>query len=393
MFDNRSPLPPGHRIVAAALAGYVLGLTAPGAAVEFDNGFRLGGAVRVNYSHKDWDPTYDRLGQIDFDTARVDAGYDRGPWLGSFQYRYYHFRNAEPTYFLQHAWIGYRLDERNQIHAGVNPIPFGLLPFASNNFFFSLAYYVGLEDSYNLGAKVIHRDGPLDLQLGFYPRDGGHGHGASEASARYTFNIVPDGAIRNRERDTLIARAAYTLSHGERSATELGISLLAGRVPNDTTGRDGDRQAGALHYKGDYGPWGVMLQAARYVIRPENPPGQDRRIVIMGAYDASYEVAARGTLSIANVSYRVPGGAGPLRDVTFYSNYSRLDKSEAGFQDTEQQVFGVSFVPAAGFFVYADYLFGRQHPYVGPNFSNGLAAGGADDSWHQRININVGYYF
>lgn len=36
-----------------------------------------------------------------------------------------------------------------------------------------------------------------------------------------------------------------------------------------------------------------MLQAARYVNNVENPPGLDRRVVIMGAYDFPYEVAAR----------------------------------------------------------------------------------------------------
>jgi hypothetical protein len=135
-----------------------------------------------------------------------------------------------------------------------------------------------------------------------------------------------------------------------------------------------------------------MLQAARYVNHVDNPPGQDSRVVIMGAYDFPYQVAARGNLYIANLSYRL-GNWGVLRDVTFYTDHSMLAKNARGFQDSLQQVYGVSFTPIDKVFVYVDYLRGRQQPYLGPNFSTGLAAGGADDRWHERVNINVGVYF
>lgn len=376
------------------LVALLAGVSGPGAvlAVDLGNGFRLGGALRYNYVYKDWDPNYDGKGQVDFDTARIDAGYDRGPWLASAQYRYYRFRGGHETHFLHHAWLGYRFDEATQLHVGVNPMPFGILPFASHNFFFSMAYYLGLEDSYNLGGKLLHHAGPWDFQLGFYLRDGGDWSGDSDSSARYTFNIVEEGEVRNRERDTLVGRAAYAIGKSEHGAGEVGLSLLAGRLPNRTTGRDGHRYAGAVHYRGDYGPWGVMLQAARYVNHVDNPPGQDSRVVIMGAYDFAYEVAARGNLYIANLSYRL-GNWGVLRDVTFYTDHSLLSKNAQGFQDSQQQVYGVSFTPIDKVFVYVDYLRGRQQPYLGPNFSTGLAAGGADDSWHERVNINVGVYF
>jgi hypothetical protein len=389
------PTPRSVRLLGAALASLLFQSAIPNTihAAERDSGLHLGGAVRLNYSHREWDDRYDSAGLVDFDTARIDIAYDRGAWLGSAQYRYYHFRNASPTHFLHHAWIGRRLSEATQLHVGVNPIPFGILPFASNNYFFSLGYYVGLEDSYNLGAKVLHRRGPLDLQFGFYPRDGGHWHGASDASARYTFNIVPAGERRNRERDTAVGRIAYTFKHAEDANSVLGVSLLGGRVPNETTGRDGNRYAGALHLEGRYGRWGIMLQAARYRVQLENPPGADSRIAFMGAYDAPYQVATHADLYVANVSYRLTRKVGPLSHITFYSNYSLLDKHEAGFRDSHQQVFGVSFNATDKVFVYVDYLFGRQHPYVGPNFTSGLAAGGKDGGWHRRVNVSIGYYF
>ncbi|MFA7592639.1 MAG: hypothetical protein WCY26_02735, partial [Thiohalobacteraceae bacterium] len=126
-------------------------------AVAFDlgNGFRLGGALRYNYVYQDWDPRYDGAGLINFDTFRIDTGYDRGDWLASAQYRFYRYRGGAETNFLQHAWVGRRFGDRTQLQLGVNSIPFGILPYASHSFFFSIAYYVGLEDSYNLGGKLM----------------------------------------------------------------------------------------------------------------------------------------------------------------------------------------------------------------------------------------------
>lgn len=377
-------------VMAALMAS--ISTAGPALAVELGNGFRLGGALRYNYVYKNWDPRYDGTGRVDFDTARVDAGYDRDAWLASSQYRYYRYRGGADTHFLHHAWVGYRFNDATQLHVGLNPIPFGITPFASHNYFFSMAYYVGLEDSYNLGGKLIHHSGPWDLQLGFYARDGGHWSGDSESSARYTFNIVENGAVRNRERDTVIGRATYTFGKDTDRSSEFGVSLLSGRLPNATTGRDGNRHAGAVHYRGDYGPWGIMLQATRYVNSVENPPGQDRRVVIMGAYDFPYAVAARANLYTANLSYHV-GEWGALRDITVYADYSVVAKDAAGYRDSQQQVLGVSFAPVDKVFVYVDYLRGRQHPYIGPNFSTGLAEGGVDDSWHERVNVNVGVYF
>src|SRR5690606_3140975 len=69
-------------------------------AFDLGNGFRLGGALRYNYVYKDRDPNYDGKGLIDLDTARIDAGYDRGPWLASAQYRYYRYRGGQETHFL-----------------------------------------------------------------------------------------------------------------------------------------------------------------------------------------------------------------------------------------------------------------------------------------------------
>lgn len=386
--------PLGLRVAALLLVAVcgpaaAVGLTEPGGIID---GLKVGGAIRFNYVYKDWDKNYDGKGKFDFDTARLDLDYDKDQWLGSLQYRYYKYRHGGMTHFLHHGWLGYRTTETSQIQVGVNENPFGLLPFASNNFFESIAYYVGLEDAFNLGIKYVRQDGNLNTQVGFYPRDGGDYRGDSKHSARYTFNIVPEGPQHNEERNTFIARTAYTFQHAEKWSTELGVSLLAGQLHNRDTDDDGTRRAGALHLKGTYGQWGLMLEAIRYDNRPENPAGQDSRIVQMGAFDFPFDVAAKGKIYLANLSYRIPRNFGPISGITLYNDYSRLDKDADGFANSQQNVLGVSF-SVDKFFIMVDYMRGKQQPYMTPNFSTGLAAGGSDDSWHTRFNVNVGYYF
>ena len=76
--------------------------------------------------------------------------------IGSFEYRYYRDKHADGhDYFVLHdAWIGARISEY-QLQAGVTKVPFGILPYASHNWFFQLGYYVGLEDDCDLGVKYL----------------------------------------------------------------------------------------------------------------------------------------------------------------------------------------------------------------------------------------------
>ncbi len=64
--------------------------------------------------------------------------------------------------------------------------------------------------------------------------------------------------------------------------------------------------AAAVHRNGSYGPWGLKLQSLWYRYNLANPPGVDNRIVVTGAYDFPYPVAAEGNLHTAEVSYHWP---------------------------------------------------------------------------------------
>jgi hypothetical protein len=44
-------------------------------------------------------------------------------------------------------------------------------------------------------------------------------------------------------------------------------------------------------------------------------------------------------------------------------------------------------------FTYVDAAFGKNQPWIGPDYGRALAEGDPDAGWELRFNINIGYYF
>jgi hypothetical protein len=367
----------------------------------------VGGAVRFNYVYKSWQTEYPH-GFVGLDTLRLDVKYDDGRLIGSAQYRYYNFPAGQGGYttnFLQHGWAGLRFDDKSELHVGLDKMPFGLAPYASNNFYESIAYYLGFEDTYNLGLSYASRTGPLEWQLAYFPRDGGaYGGGANTASAsnRYSFNIVPDDAKQgygtgqaDSERNTLVARGAW---HADGPAkVELGLSALAGTIRNGS-GEDSRRRAAAIHFKGSGGPWTLMLQALYYDNQTRHGPTQTfgglapNSFLMLGAFGYPYPVAGKGAVYVANVSYDIAGSLGPLSGFKVYNDYSILKKKTGAFKDSLQNVTGMSFASGKWFFQ-TDFMLAKHQPYMSPDFGGLAATAPAHDGFSHRINLQAGYYF
>ena len=378
--------------IAMVATAALLGIALPATAKTSDPPLKLTGMLRYNYAYKDWNKHYRHGGQLDFDTAALGLELSAGPWIGSAQYRYYHYEDGHMTHFLHHGWIGYRFDQNRKVEAGVSKVPFGILPYASHNWFLQLPYYLGLEDSYALGVKYVSQSGPWGLRLAAYPRDGGNYRGESEDSARYTYDVVEGLGVHNEQRNQLNARLAYTLQHAQSSSTEIGFSAQWAQVHNQDTDKNGHQYALGVHLRGSYGRWGTKLEAIRYRYYLRNPAGQSEDVVIRGAYDFPYRAAARGTLYVAGLSYTLPVAWHYVDHITFYDDYSRLVKGPSDFARSEENVLGAS-IAAGHFLIYADFAYGRNHPFLSPAFTDGLAAGSGDKQWHHRYNLNVGYYF
>jgi hypothetical protein len=213
-------------------------------------------------------------------------------------------------------------------------------------------------------------------------------------SARFSYDLVREGTDGNHEADQRNLRLAYNLNHSDDVTTELGASIQTGRIPNDNTGLTGSHSAVSLHLDGSYGRWNLMAQFIRQhnhlrndALLNSSPTGA---FMTMGAYDAPYQVASDLDLYTVGASYTLHLSVWNLDSISFYVDYSLLDKQASGFLDTEQRVIGAA-VAAGRFYTYFDFASGRNHPWLGPVWTTALASGGYD-SWHTRLNVNVGYY-
>ncbi len=390
-------------LFASIVMGCVaLSVSAPIYAAEddADGAWTFGGAIRARYDYRSYtDPTVSR---ISLDVIRVKANYDSSSWFAAGQYRFYggaypydYTNEVGRINFPEFAYVGFKFSPEHRIVAGLNQVPFGLLPYASSTFYETIANVVGLEDVHNLGVKYQYTSGPLDLQLGFYPRDGGDWAGTSRDSNRYSVNVVDAdsfvaGGSNNEERNLWVARAAYTFAHSEHSSSEVGLSAMHSTLRNRDTREDGERDAYALHYLGKFDRFGVMAEVARQDMAPRNPVAVGEDTVTFGAFDGSFNVASKGTVYSVDLSYAVDWKWRFISDVKPYVNYSIYAKDKSGFEDSERLLAGVQFA-AGPLYIYTEYRLGRNDPYTG-DFTQGAAAGG-DDEWKRSLYMNVGYYF
>jgi hypothetical protein len=359
----------------------------------------VGGALRFNAFYKSWDQDNKDLGgDFAFDTFRINVdGSSHGIDLSA-EYRFYAGYNM-----LHHGYVGHTFSDGTELQIGLTRKPFGLLPYASHNWFFDITYYLGMEDDYDLGVKVLLPWKTVDLQLAFYKNGGGSFTGDSIDSARYSYDVVHTdenelgyagvfGPRTNREVNQFNGRIAHTWSHDKANTTEVGLSAEYGGLYNSTTRETGDHWAAALHLNGNYGRFNVMVEALAYAFEPEMPAGEDDSFIVMGAYDAPYKVAAEGSVFIANIAYTLPVGSKLVDSLTFYNDFSTVRKTDRSFADSFQNVIGV-LIASGKLFTYVDAAFGKNQPWIGPNYGRALAEGDPEAGWELRFNINIGYYF
>jgi len=343
--------------------------------------FDIGGALRFNYSWKDFDDsTQSKRGDIGLDIFRLNVDGQYENILLSAEYRFYSFMDT-----IHHGWIGYDFGEHGQVQAGITQVPFGLLPFASHSFWFGTTYYIGLEDDYDMGIKYINDSGPWNLQLAAFKNAE---LGNADDLERYSYDPVTTGAARNEETNTFNGRLAYTFGKDSECSNELGLSGQWGELFNRDTDDSGDHWAAAAHLDSRCGRWNLQLELGRYEYNPRNPAGVSNDSITFGAFAFAHEVAAEGYFGVANIAYNVPVNWPRVDVVTCYNDFSILHKDERRFNDSLLNTTGC-LIGIGPTFTYIDLIRGRNALFLG----DGSLAGGGNDEWETRININLGYYW
>jgi hypothetical protein len=286
---------------------------------------------------------------------------------------------------VHHAWVGYDFNENWQAQIGIHQVPFGIQPYASHNFWFSGAYYLGLEDDYDAGVKALYSSGPIDLAFAFY-KNAELGDPAD--SGRYSIDLLNPDGTGNEETNQGNFRAAYTLTHSEDFSTKLGFSAQYGQVYNSTTGDKGDHYAGALHLVGNYGNWNIQLEGIQYEYDPDNPAGASDDVVTAGGFLFPYAIPSEAMVGIANIAYTLPVDFGPISSLTFYSDNTAIEPDDDALDTSWLNVLGC-LVAAGPVYTYIDVISGEEMIFMGDSLVN------PDDAVDRntRVNINIGYYF
>jgi len=347
---------------------------------------KVGGAVRFQYSIKDYDnDDKDRNGDFDFDVFRLDFNGTIGEITLSAQYRWYQYMDA-----VHHAYLGYQVNENWNAKLGITQVPFGNLTYNSNSFFFSSNFYVGLEDDYDAGLSFTGIYDKHDIRIAFFKTDelGGIDGYVSDKTGRYSYDVVGTRDLTQEgiwdtpsqglaDDSTLNLRYSYHFD-----LAEVGASILSGGLEGEN-GDAGDHNAYAFHVKSQIDNLGIMFQYTDY----EYDLNDDADFVTVGAYAFHDTIPASASIINLNVSYSLPVQIGPVTNLTFYNDYSLMNNKSGDLnEDTMMNVSGI-MATAGSLYTLIDFAVAKNQPFLG-----GSLAGDSDDT-NSRFNINFGFYF
>lgn len=353
------------------------------------------GAIRAKYVYEyDTEPT---TSKFSFGDAILWLDYESPDWIGRLDYRAYeYYGQVGDANWLTDAWVGYKINQESKLIAGLNPVPFGLGRFWGNTFYLGIANAAGLEDVHNLGVKYDFYNGMNELQLAYYPTDGGNYTGKSKDSKRFSVNFVEaddyvkDGT-QTKEKNSLVVRAAHTFKNidgKEGFSSQIGASGWYSQIENKRSGQDGDRQVISIFTNTNYNQWNFQALAGYQDI--DNADNSFKDHITLGGFDGSFNSAVKAQIYSAELSYLIPKDIGPFKSVRPYLNYSTFVKDQDGFKDSVRIIPGIAF-SYQKLTVQAELLIGKHDPYIGD--SDGLAEGGQNDQWNKRAFVSIGYYF
>ena len=357
----------------------------------------LGGALRMNYNYSTWkEGQKQRGGDFGYDVFFIDAQARYKGLKMDAEYRLY--SKSFGGGFLKRGWVGYDFNEHNDLQLGLTKVPFGIAT-NSHNWFFGLNYYMGFEDDHDMGIKYTHTGDTWEYALAFFKNaeELDFGSTSDVSNSRYAYDvgsfIGADGspAFRNKEVNQVNGTLNYK-THTDALSQRFGASIQYGGLYNLDTQKTGHHYALAVHYELNINQWDFKAQATTYRYQPKAPNGESKDVVAMTAYGAPYLAASQATLYTLAAGYSLPVNWGPVSNMVLYNDFGFMDKKNKAFADTFMNVTGAMFT-AGSLIAYIDIAAGKNQPWLGPDWDNGMAAGNPNAQWDVRFNLNIGYYF
>ncbi len=353
---------------------------------------KIGGALRFNYNLSSWkDKQVERGGDFGFDTFFINAEAKYKGLKLIADYRFY--TEAYGGHFLKKGWVEYDFNPKHNLQLGLTQVPFGIGEYNSHSYFFSMNYYIGLEDDYDMGIKYGYKGKKWELDFAFFKNSEEmlFANKSDISLSRYGYDIASLDGQRNKEVNQLNARLIYKFEpNGVKH--RFGLSAMYGGIYDLDKEAYSSRQAYAAHVQVDLGHFNAKLQATYYNYKAlTNLPKYEEQIA-MGAYNFPYFIAQDGFTYTAGLAYTIPIKSKIISSVQLYNDFSILKKGNKEFSDSYMNILGAA-ITAGNIFMYVDCAMGKNHPYLGASGNNPLGAGDPNARWNTRFNINLGYYF
>ncbi len=356
----------------------------------------VGGALRFNYNLSTWKPDQvKRGGDFGYDVFRINAKADFKKITLNAEYRMY--SQGFGGGMLKQGWVGFNLNETSNLQLGLTQVPFGITQYNSHNWFFSINYYVGLEDDHDMGLKYTHQGEQWSYSLAFFKNaeELNFGNNSDISDSRYSYDVssitIGDHLeYRNKEVNQGNAKVAYKF--GESTKHKIGLSGQFGGLYNLDTKEIGNHYAFAAHYELKAGGFDIKAQFARYQYNPNNPDGESDDVIAMTAYGAPYLVAAQANMYTLGVAYSFPVDWVYISNLQVYNDFGYMQKTIDNFENSIMNVTGV-LVTAGQVYTYIDFAAGKNQSWLGPDWTTAFAQGNPNADFEMRFNINIGYYF
>lgn len=301
---------------------------------------------------------------------------NEGDWSVDAQYRWYQDFNA-----VHHAQIDFKATENDVFTVGITQVPFGLAPYSSHSFWFSGAYYLGLEDDYDTGVKWSRTQGDWLIDAAWFA---GSEYDDASRYGRYSFDVAHTSRYPLKESGQFNMRVRRDLG-----GAVVGGSYQWGQLDGEQ-GRDADHQAVALHAKADVEQWNIQAQWIYYRYDINGVPEADKHRLALSAFEYPFEIAAKAQVVTFNVARTFAVNNRFLKSVTCYNDYSYIAAGAgSGLADSVQNVTGC-MLQKGGMYSYIDWISGKNMWFAG---GPGVGIEVGEPQWQSRLNINIGYYF
>ncbi|MCF1429091.1 MAG: hypothetical protein LPH19_14465 [Shewanella sp.] len=307
----------------------------------------------------------------------------------------YRFTNSDD--FIEYGY--YNINPDMQLQLGVAMVPFGNPNIASNSWWMSIGYYMGFEEDYDTGVKLVYKKNGWATDIAYF-------NGAEYSANVYkkyagdiatgSINVYDDNGnvigtrdYHSEERNQFNLRQTYTVEHHGGSTT-FGGSVQYGQLYNSATNNSGDRHGFALHMSTNYQGWNFTAQAISYEFDAADAEKGTEHMIAFAQGGWLLETADKGQLYTFNVAKTIATDFGSVK---LYNDFNVMtpDVEDESFKNSYQNVTGAA-ITAGPTYSSIDLSFGKNM-WGSSLAASGIGLNDGRNEWDARINVNVGYYF